>query len=79
MYCAFIQAAGDVPVHFFWDTERFPIIEIRGEYLTWEDYFDIFGYIAGKEYMKKAWDYRIMWSPEHSIEWHMREAGILPV
>lgn len=76
LYVGWVEAPGPIEICFMWDSERFPIIEVRGEYMTWKEYFDVFGYEYGCEYMDTAWEHRIEWFPSRSMLWHKKEAGI---
>ena len=80
MICvAWIKAPGDITVSFLWDSERFPVVVIRDDQLTWKEYLRVFGSAAAVQYEKLAWENRIEWVSDKPIYWHKEQAGVYEI
>ena len=80
MICvAWIKVPGDIEINYLWDSERCPVICIRGEELTWQEYVQAFGSAGAVQYEKLAWENRIEWSPVKTMRWHRAQAGVYEV
>ena len=76
---AWIEAPGVGELNYLWDSGRFPVVVLRGEELSWQDYVQAFGSAAALQYETLAWENRIGWCPAQSMDWHKKQAGVYEV